>query len=105
MAPKKTLNLKLKKTFVNRFEWAVRQLLSLSGGDRHITTLSEEEAKLSKEFVELLLFLEEIAPIDGWHSWGIRRKNLRDGLPITIFQNVVCIRKNLRSRCCGLVGD
>lgn len=55
---KKSLNLKLKKAFVNRFEWAVRQLLSLSGGDRHITTLSEEgKLKLSKEFVELLLFL------------------------------------------------
>ncbi len=55
---KKSLNLKLKKTFVNRFEWAVRQLLSLSDGNRHITTLSEEgKLKLSREFVQLLLFL------------------------------------------------
>ena len=53
---RKQLNLKLKKGFNNHYEWAVRQLLVCSNGNREITSLSEGgDIKLPKAFISMLL--------------------------------------------------
>lgn len=53
---RKQLNLKLKKRFVNTYEWAVRQLLIFSNGNRGITSLSEShDIELPKDFISQLL--------------------------------------------------
>ncbi len=54
----KHLNLKLKKSFVNTFEWGVRQLLGLTDGQRRLPALSESTpVRISKTFVGMLLYL------------------------------------------------
>ncbi|MEC9097237.1 MAG: hypothetical protein VX776_11420, partial [Planctomycetota bacterium] len=54
---RRQINLKLKKSFFATFEWAVRQLLRCSNGNRGISDLAGNTIKLPKAFITSLLDL------------------------------------------------